>query len=257
MASGNHSKGQVRLVSLDICEQIDLVKQSLVKDSRFDLVRQHRTYRSLRTEAARYSVAIEVPDAHGSKKKVRAGRARKIAEGNLTSAQDYFADHYSGRLYSQLIMDAALLLEPSLGFVAGYRSGDGPMTCPAGYVLIYPDDVADQMDLFIPENNALSIPVERAIHAHFHIARIHPFRDGNGRLARLVQNGILGHHGLPPIIISSDERKDYLQLIYLAQRSYKDAGEGKVITALQSRFYNYLALKLRDSLLEAKKLLAK
>ena len=49
------------------------------------------------------------------------------------------------------------------------------------------------------------------IHASF--ARIHPFADGNGRLARLVSNVPLLRRGLPPLLIPLRERSRYISLL--------------------------------------------
>lgn len=45
---------------------------------------------------------------------------------------------------------------------------------------------------------------------HITFVRIHPFFDGNGRLARLVANIPILKAGLPPIIIPREERKAYI-----------------------------------------------
>jgi Fic family protein len=39
---------------------------------------------------------------------------------------------------------------------------------------------------------------------------IHPFGDGNGRIARIFMNLILLQKGLPPIFIKEVDKKDYL-----------------------------------------------
>ncbi len=39
-------------------------------------------------------------------------------------------------------------------------------------------------------------PILKAAIAHYHLARIHPFADGNGRVARLVETAILKKHGM-------------------------------------------------------------
>jgi Fic family protein len=48
---------------------------------------------------------------------------------------------------------------------------------------------------------------------HITFARIHPFFDGNGRLARLVANIPVLKAGLPPIIIPREERKAYIDAL--------------------------------------------
>jgi len=48
---------------------------------------------------------------------------------------------------------------------------------------------------------------------HITFVRIHPFFDGNGRLARLVANVPVLKAGLPPIIIPREERKAYIDAL--------------------------------------------
>ena len=48
---------------------------------------------------------------------------------------------------------------------------------------------------------------------HVAIAHIHPFWDGNGRIARLLANIPLLNAGLPPIVIPNERRQEYIQLL--------------------------------------------
>ncbi len=52
-------------------------------------------------------------------------------------------------------------------------------------------------------------PVERAAHAHFWLVDIHPFVDGNGRVARLLMNLLLLQAGYPVAIIRQEDRAAY------------------------------------------------
>lgn len=53
-------------------------------------------------------------------------------------------------------------------------------------------------------------PEARAALAKFVVAEVHPFRDGNGRVARLLMNHILSAAGLTRIIIPTVYREDYM-----------------------------------------------
>src|SRR5690554_8215102 len=53
-------------------------------------------------------------------------------------------------------------------------------------------------------------PVELASLFHYRFIRIHPFQDGNGRIARLLVNYILLKHGYPMIIVPSKDKEKYL-----------------------------------------------
>jgi Fic family protein len=48
---------------------------------------------------------------------------------------------------------------------------------------------------------------------HMGIVHIHPFWDGNGRIARLLANIPLLRAGLPPLTIRQDERRTYIQIL--------------------------------------------
>ena len=52
------------------------------------------------------------------------------------------------------------------------------------------------------------------VNAHIHFTAIHPFYDGNGRLARLIANLPVLYAGYPPIVIPSEEREEYLRTIW-------------------------------------------
>jgi len=52
-------------------------------------------------------------------------------------------------------------------------------------------------------------PVVRAALAHFRLVHIHPFVDGNGRVARLLMNLILLREGFPPAVIRRERRPEY------------------------------------------------
>ena len=51
------------------------------------------------------------------------------------------------------------------------------------------------------------------VRLHITFVRIHPFFDGNGRLARLIANFPVLKAGLPPIIIPRDQRKAYIDAL--------------------------------------------
>jgi Fic family protein len=59
-------------------------------------------------------------------------------------------------------------------------------------------------------NPADTSAVITATWAHWAIARMHPFFDGNGRMARLWQDLVLGQGGLTCAIIRPEDRTDYL-----------------------------------------------
>lgn len=59
-------------------------------------------------------------------------------------------------------------------------------------------------------------PVELAALFHYRYIRIHPFEDGNGRIARLMVNFILCRHDYPMIVVRSRNKSEYLEALHRA-----------------------------------------
>lgn len=57
-------------------------------------------------------------------------------------------------------------------------------------------------------------PVALAALFYYRYIRIHPFEDGNGRIARLMVNFILARHGYPMIVVRSKKKMDYLEALH-------------------------------------------
>ncbi|MDE6038941.1 MAG: Fic family protein, partial [Paramuribaculum sp.] len=68
------------------------------------------------------------------------------------------------------------------------------------------------------EEGALT-PIQLAALFHYRYIRIHPFEDGNGRIARLMVNFILSRHKWPMMVIRSKNKKSYLSALALADAS--------------------------------------
>ena len=61
-------------------------------------------------------------------------------------------------------------------------------------------------------------PLELGTVIHTKLAQIHPFTDGNGRVARLVMNWILQKHGYPMVYIEARDKIHYYESIEAADR---------------------------------------
>lgn len=59
-------------------------------------------------------------------------------------------------------------------------------------------------------------PVQLAAEFHYRFVSIHPFDDGNGRVARLIMNYILLKNDYPPVIIKSEDKENYLTALQKA-----------------------------------------
>ncbi|MCQ2325619.1 MAG: Fic family protein [Paludibacteraceae bacterium] len=64
------------------------------------------------------------------------------------------------------------------------------------------------------EQSGRYTPVQLAALFHYRYIRIHPFEDGNGRIARLMVNYILAKHGYPMIVVRSRKKDTYIEALH-------------------------------------------
>lgn len=80
-----------------------------------------------------------------------------------------------------------------------------------------PGLMADLVDWYnTAEQEGKLSPVELAALFHYRYIRIHPFEDGNGRIARLMVNYILTRHNYPMIVVRSRKKSEYLEALHQA-----------------------------------------
>ena len=78
-----------------------------------------------------------------------------------------------------------------------------------------PSLMADLVDWYNQaEQEGKLSPVELAALFHYRYIRIHPFEDGNGRIARLMVNFILTRHDYPMVVVRSRKKSEYLEALH-------------------------------------------
>jgi Fic family protein len=82
-----------------------------------------------------------------------------------------------------------------------------------------PSDMNDLMQ-FISENPDGLSPIELATHTHYFFTYIHPFGDGNGRIARLLTNFILLRNHYPFVVFKKVDRNQYIRTLRKANDGY-------------------------------------
>lgn len=104
---------------------------------------------------------------------------------------------------------------PSAG---NYKINENYMLISSGKEIDFtkPEFVSKQMDklrsLYNNEWQELTV-FERAVMLHMAITNIHPFSDGNGRVARLILNYELIKNNYPPIIINESQKLSYYSVL--------------------------------------------
>lgn len=87
------------------------------------------------------------------------------------------------------------------------------MYCP-------PDDVPDEMARYIrqlsSEDFAVRSPIVQAAYAHYAFVAIHPFADGNGRVARALASVFLYRAAGVPLVIFADQQERYWDVLRAA-----------------------------------------
>ena len=92
---------------------------------------------------------------------------------------------------------------------------------------------------FYGNDNSLSV-AEMAAELHYCFVMIHPFIDGNGRVARLLMNLYLIGKGYPPTIILRVDRKKYYRVLNEANLGNRENYEDFIGRAIERSLILYL-----------------
>ena len=221
-----------------------LYGKAIMEDSRIN---------SFRIEHPNLKVPFSIPK--GKKRKfIKEGienikKAFEWGKNNfeLNTLDEYFIKEIAGRITPELYA----------GEIAQYRER-GTAISGASVTPPYPEKIRIEMPRLaeslkdrLVKRETLNI-VGAAFYSHLHLARIHPFVDGNGRTARILQDVILDHFGFPLPIIKSGERSIYYEALDRAVFDWKhEKNSGKIkngATKGEHLFYTFMAGKLNISL---------
>ncbi|MEI6168400.1 MAG: Fic family protein [bacterium] len=129
----------------------------------------------------------------------------------------------------QAIMDKSAMdiLNPVGGWKQDFNGTTGVIEGKSVYMEYAPPaDVPHLMERWLHDfNSRLDKAVKPAeavtlyARAHMGFVRIHPFFDGNGRMARLISNLPVLRGGFPPIVITREKRSDYIDLLWEYQNA--------------------------------------
>ncbi len=99
--------------------------------------------------------------------------------------------------------------------LAGYRSSPVYIR-QSQYVPMNVEAVRDCMPVFFDLLKSETDPVVRIVLGHFIFVFIHPFLDGNGRIARFLMNVMMAAAGHPWTVIRLEQRADYMRALEAA-----------------------------------------
>ncbi len=132
--------------------------------------------------------------------------------------------------------------------IGRYKTQPNHVITPTGEKFYYatPEETPAKMNDLVQwletETENGTNPLILAVGFHYKFVRIHPFDDGNGRMARLLMNFILMKYGFPPAIIHTEERKDYINA--LRETDQTDSYDAFAVYVGKS-IINSLKLKLK------------
>lgn len=140
-----------------------------------------------------------------ARQEVMTSLAEILAGANAGTTVD--CDH--GTWYRKLFepsVTAGILAAHDL---AGYRTGPVYIR-NATHVPPSADAARDMMPTFFELLTAEQSAAVRAVLGHFCFVYIHPYVDGNGRMARFLMNAMFASGGYPWTVIPVDRRKEYM-----------------------------------------------
>ncbi len=124
-----------------------------------------------------------------------------------TTAEEEHSDWYR-ELFSPSV--TAGILKPS--DLAGYRNSQ-VFIRNSSHVPMKPDAVRDAMPILFELLKNEKESSVRIVLGHFFFVYIHPYMDGNGRIARFLMNVMLASGGYPWTINPIEERDNYMQAL--------------------------------------------
>ena len=92
-----------------------------------------------------------------------------------------------------------------------------------GNVFVMPEDVVGTLEQALPLYRSLETAFQRAVFLLYLVSEVHPFADGNGRVARIMMNAELASCGEERIVIPTVYRGNYLAA--LRALSHNNASE--------------------------------
>ncbi|MFC2176087.1 Fic family protein [Bacteroidota bacterium] len=156
-------------------------------------------------EDRKHEDALAARGYYLAKEKVKESLKRVLAGFNSGKV----ADNNHGDWYSELFAPSVIvgIIKPS--DLAGYRN-QPVYIANARHVPPSVEAVRDTMPVLFQLLEQEEEASVRAVLGHFFFVYIHPYRDGNGRIARFLLNVMLASGGYPWTVIPVEMREEYM-----------------------------------------------
>jgi Fic family protein len=160
-------------------------------------------------------------DFVGGTRQLSTGYIKELHAALLRNQETYAVIDQFGRAFEKPLEKGQYKIEPN-----------GP-TRPDGLVHEYcpPEQVASEMDRLVAmhaEHEAQNVPVEvEAAWFHHRFTQIHPFADGNGRVARAIASLVFIKADWFPLVVKRDDWVRYVEMLEQA-----DQGELRPLVAM-------------------------
>jgi Fic family protein len=170
---------------------------NLVKSGGWDLDKnqEHKKHRNAMAARGYYLASIAVK-----------GSIKSILSG---SNPGEIVDNDHSNWYRELFAPSVTTGLIKASDLAGYRNGQ-VFISRSRHVPMNKDAVRDAMPMLFDLLKAEDNSGVRAVLGHFVFAYIHPYMDGNGRMARFLMNTMLASGGYPWTVIPVEERESYM-----------------------------------------------
>ena len=199
----------------------------------------------------RLNIALNYDALHHSNK-LEPDIDHAVTLKKLHEAWEFATEYFERPLDSGFICEIGNKID---GRIWGYRTSSARVYGITGElsVLTNPAKIDREMDKLIARINSEDHhPVYKAVELGLYFKLIHPFTDGNGRTARLLQNLFLYKNGLPPIVNQYTQRVTYMRHVEDAQKGFKarDISDEKMFELKsfgEVRYMEYMLDRIKHS----------
>ncbi len=175
---------------------------------------EEKTRRLFDDQLRAYELAV---DLAGSERGIAEADIREIHAQMTSSQETYDAVTPEGKAFQKILEHGKYKTDPNHVLLA---DGSVFAYAPVGST---PDEMHRLVEELGSEAFLAASPLLQAAYAHYALVRIHPFSDGNGRVARALATGYLWKGHRIPLLLFADQKDMYLSSLEATDAGNADA----------------------------------